>query len=377
MRPRDRGPLPQRATRRRGAAHRGRVPREKGAAMRDTLRKNTLRNSVGLAAAALVLALGLAGPATAPAQAAESWRFAHKMPPDSPEGVVFQRFADLVGEYSGGELTIKVYPNEQLGKDDAVLEQLKIGTVQLYAEGSTYMKKWIEDIDWIGAAFLFDDYDHWARFVHSDLVDGWYEKASKEAGIGVLGDQTAVIRGPYRVMVANKDVRSFQDMQGIQLRMHPSKLAIDTWTHLGADVKTLAWTDTYQAIDKQIVDAVNSPIALVESMRFYEVAPYIVRHDEYYQSVAFMMNQKAFDDLPDNLKDALLKAHAEAGKYSFELMGKAADESIARMKEKGVTFVEVDRKPFIEAMKGFYSEMEKKGELPKGFLAAVDATRAD
>lgn len=345
--------------------------------MRDTLRKNTLRNSVGLAAAALVLALGLAGPATAPAQAAESWRFAHKMPPDSPEGVVFQRFADLVGEYSGGELTIKVYPNEQLGKDDAVLEQLKIGTVQLYAEGSTYMKKWIEDIDWIGAAFLFDDYDHWARFVHSDLVDGWYEKASKEAGIGVLGDQTAVIRGPYRVMVANKDVRSFQDMQGIQLRMHPSKLAIDTWTHLGADVKTLAWTDTYQAIDKQIVDAVNSPIALVESMRFYEVAPYIVRHDEYYQSVAFMMNQKAFDDLPDNLKDALLKAHAEAGKYSFELMGKAADESIARMKEKGVTFVEVDRKPFIEAMKGFYSEMEKKGELPKGFLAAVDATRAD
>lgn len=330
-----------------------------------------VRSLVGLLAAVLVS--GLAAQA---AVAAESWRFAHKMPPDSPEGVVFQRFADLAEEYSGGELTIKVYPNEQLGKDDAVLEQLKIGTVQLYAEGSTYMKKWIEDIDWIGAAFLFDDYDHWARFVKSEMVSGWYEKASREAGIGVLGDQTAVVRGPYRVMVANKDVRSFQEMQGIQLRMHPSKLAIDTWTHLGADVKTLAWTDTYQAIDKRIVDAVNSPIALVESMRFYEVAPHIIRHDEYYQSVAFMMNQKAFDALPENLKAALLKAHAEAGRYSAELMGKAADESIARMKERGVTFVEIDRKPFIESMAGFYQEMEARGELPKGFLAAVEATRA-
>lgn len=93
---------------------------------------------MGLLAAVLVLVLGLAAQA---AVAAESWRFAHKMPPDSPEGVVFQRFAELAEQYSGGELTIKVYPNEQLGKDDAVLEQLKIGTVQLYAEGSTYMKK--------------------------------------------------------------------------------------------------------------------------------------------------------------------------------------------------------------------------------------------
>jgi tripartite ATP-independent transporter DctP family solute receptor len=334
-----------------------------------------VRSFVGLLAAILVVGL-VAGLAASGAQAAEEWRLAHKMPPDSPEGLVFQRFADLAEQYSGGELTMKVYPNEQLGKDDAVLEQLKIGTVQLYAEGSTFMKKWIDDIDWIGAAFLFDDYDHWNRFVNSDMVRGWYAKATTEAGVGVLGDPTAVVRGPYRVMVANKDVKSFQDMQGIQLRMHPSKLAIDTWTHLGADVKTLAWTDTYQAIDKKIVDAVNSPIALVESMRFYEVAPYIIRHDEYYQSIAFMMNQKAFEALPENLQAALLKAHAEAGAYSEELMGKSADESIARMKERGVSFVEVDRKPFIEAMAGFYSEMEKKGELPEGFLAAVEATRA-
>jgi len=345
---------------------------QKGAAM-----KFMQRSVLGLSMAG-VLALGvLAGGLLLPgAAAAEEWRLAHKMPPDSPEGLVFQRFADLAEEYSGGEMTIKVYPNEQLGKTDAVMEQLKIGTVQMYAEGSTYMKKWVDDIGWISAAFLFDDYDHWNRFVNGEMAKGWFKQVREEAGVGVLGDPTAIIRGPYRVMVANKDIQSFDDMKGVQLRMHPSKLAIDTWTHLGAEVKTLAWTDTYQAIDKKIVDAVNSPIALVESMRFYEVAPHIIRHDEYYQSVAFMMNQKAFDKLPEKLQAVLLKAHADAGAYSQELMGKSADESIARMKTNGVSFMEIDRRPFIESMASFYKQMEEQGELPKGFLAAVAATRA-
>ena len=73
-----------------------------------------------------------------------TWRMAHKMPPDSPEGKVFQKFADLVDEYSNGKMMIKMFPNEQLGKTNAVLEQLKMGTVHLYAEGSTYMKKWVK-----------------------------------------------------------------------------------------------------------------------------------------------------------------------------------------------------------------------------------------
>lgn len=145
-----------------------------------------------LSVAVLLFGFAIAMLAGSNALAEESWRMAHKMPPDSPEGLVFQRFADRVEEYSNGELTVKVYPNEQLGKTDAVLEQLKLGTVHLYPEGSTYMNKWLPDIKFISAAFLFEDREHWVRFMNTDLVKGWYEKAAQEAGIGVLGDPTAV-----------------------------------------------------------------------------------------------------------------------------------------------------------------------------------------
>lgn len=331
------------------------------------LARRGLFGCLGLAAA---LALG------AQSVAAETWRMASKMPPDSPEGVVFQFFADKVAEYTNGELEVTVYPNEQLGKTDAVMEQIALGTVHLYAEGSTYLRKWVSDISWTSAAFLFDDRDHWVRFMNTDLAKNWYAEAADQAGVMLLGDPTAVLRGPYRVMVANKDVQSYDDLQGIKLRMHPNELAHATWTHLGAEVKTLAWTDVYQSIDKGIVEAVNSPIALVESMRFYEVAPHVIRHDEYFQSIGFMMNREAFEALSDEHKAALEKAYAEAGTYSFEVMNASADESIARMEEAGVTFIDVDRKPFIDSMREFYGEMEANGELPEGYLEAVESTRS-
>ena len=73
-------------------------------------------------------------------------------------------------------MKLKMYPNEQLGKTNAVMEQLKLGTVHVYAEGSTYMKKWMKDITWMSAAFLFDDREHWVRFMNTDMVEGWFRE---------------------------------------------------------------------------------------------------------------------------------------------------------------------------------------------------------
>ncbi|UCH75325.1 MAG: TRAP transporter substrate-binding protein [Rhodospirillales bacterium] len=334
-----------------------------------------MRTTRRIALAALAGGFAAVGLAAGVAAAETTWRFASKMPVDSPEGKVFQKFADLAETYSGGSIKVVVYPNEQLGKTDAVMEQMKLGTVHLYGEGSSYLRKWVPEIEWISAAFMFDDRDHWVRFMNTDLVKGWFDEASKKAGIMVLGDPTGVQRGPYRVMVTRRDVKNFDDISGLKLRMHPSKTAVATWTHLGADVKTLAWTDVYQSIDKGIVEAVNSPIALVESMRFYEVAPHVVRHDEYYQSIGFMMNSKAYDALDDAQRAAVHKAYEEAGAYSFEIMEQTANESIERMKAKGVTFLDVDRAPFVKSMGAFYERLEAEGKLPEGFLEAVAASR--
>ncbi len=319
--------------------------------------------------AAMTLALAVS------AQAETTWRMATKMPVDSPEGKVFAKFAELTEEYTGGELKIEVYPNEQLGKEDAILEQLQAGIVNIYAEGFAYMRKWAPEVSWMTPAFVFDDYAHWVRFMDSELVKSWFDKAAAESGVGPLGNPTAILRGPFRVIVSNTPIDTLEDVQGLKLRMHPEKLAIATWSHLGAEVITLPWTEVYQSIQKDIVQAVNSPIALVESMRFNEVAPYVSRHNEYWQSIGFMMNMNGYEALDDATRQGLLRAYEEAGAYSRDIMGTVADASIRSMVEAGATYREIDTGPFIERMQGFYAELAANGELPEGFLEAVEAAR--
>lgn len=322
---------------------------------------------VCLASALLVLPTGVS--------AAETWRFATKMPADSPEGKVFQYFADRVGEYSKGDLKVQVYPSEQLGKEAAVLEQLELGTIQLYAEDAFFLQKWVPDIKWISPPFMFKDRASWKKFVTGDLVKGWFKDVEKVAGIRPLGDPSAVVRGPYRVLVTKKPVKSYTDIKGLQLRMYPDKLAIAVWSYLGADLRMLGWTDTYEGLKSGIASGVTSPAALVESMRHYEVAPFITPTNEFWQGIAFSMNVEAFDKLPDIDKQALVKAHADAGKYSADLMTSSADKMRETLQQKGVTFTDMDLVPLFDHMEKWYASEDAAGRLPKGLMAAATAAK--
>jgi tripartite ATP-independent transporter DctP family solute receptor len=302
-----------------------------------------------------------------------TWKMATKMPPESPEGKAFQKFADLVKEKSNGMMVIDVFPAEQLGKTEAAIEQLQAGLIQVYPEGDSYLQKYEPGMKNTGLPFLFQNREHWVRFMASDQVQGWLDAVAQNHNVMVLGNITDFVRGPYRVMVAKKPITSLSDVNGLKLRLHPDDVAIAAWKHLGANAIVLPWTDIYESLGRGIIEACNSPMALVESMKFYEQAKFIVRHDEFPQGLAFMTNYKAFQALSPDLQKIVLDSHKEACAYSAEIMAKVAEESIARMQAKGANYSTIDTQPFVDRMRGLYQQWEKEGKLPKGFLEEVAA----
>ncbi len=181
-----------------------------------------------LAALAASIVFGLVVSANA-----ETWRIASKMPPTSPEGKGFAKFGELVEKYTNGEIDVKVFPSEQLGKSEAALEQLQAGTITVYVEGPSYLAKWVPEMRYTSASFLFKDRPSWVKFMHTPTVQGWLKKVEDEAGIAIVGDITGFVRGPYRVLVSKKQVKDLADLQGLKLRMAPMQLAVELWTHLG------------------------------------------------------------------------------------------------------------------------------------------------
>ena len=325
--------------------------------------------------AALVAAVSIPSLTMLPASA-QNWRLTHKMPADSPEGKVHQKFAELVNEYSGGKMKVSVFPNEQLGKEAAVLEQLQLGTIQIYCESAFFLQRWVPDIKWMSASFLFDDREHWARFIQkTPMVKEWFDEVEKKGGVMPLGNLTDVVRGPYRVVVSKRPIKTWDDLRGLKMRMYPDQLATAVWNNLGVETRLLGWTEVYESIKTGVVESVTSPVALVESMRFYEVAPNVVRTNEFWQEIAYMTNAKAFKSLSPELQQAVLRAHKDAGKYSQQLMAESADLVVKAVNSHGAKYVELDIKPLIERTGKWYEAENKAGRMPKGFLEAVAAAK--
>ncbi len=331
--------------------------------MIDTLKKLAL-------AAALALCLAPQG-----AKAAQSWNFGHLMPADSSEGLVHARFAELVEDYTDGEVKISLFPASQLGARPAQLEQLQAGTLQIFTEANGSLNSYIDELKWTSAPFMFDDLAHWKRFMNSDVIKGYENELREKHGITFIGDNTVMARGPYRVLVANKELDGLDDVQDLKLRMFESKFHIDIWKHLGAEVVVLGWADVYAGLSSGLIQGVTSPISLVQTMKFTEVAPNVLRTNEFPQALMYMVNAEAWEGLDDATRAAIERAHAEAAVYAQQLVDSSIEKTLAELEAANIRYSDADVRAFTARMQPYYAEKVAEGELPKEIFDAVNATR--
>ena len=70
---------------------------------------------------------------TIPAHAATTLRFGHANSPGEIAHDLFAELADRVGKRTNGEVVIRVFPSEQLGKEADLLQQVKSGALDMSA----------------------------------------------------------------------------------------------------------------------------------------------------------------------------------------------------------------------------------------------------
>ena len=125
-----------------------------------------------------------------------------------------------------------------------------------------------------------------------------------------------------------------------------------------------------------MVQVVTTPVVLVENLNFQEVAPFITRTNEFFQEIAFMVNGRGLNRLPNAQRDAVERAHKDAGTYSVQVADEVTKGSLERMQVKGTTYKEIDTSGIVAKAREFYAGLEKQGKVPAGLFAAVDAAKA-
>lgn len=298
----------------------------------------------------------------------------HISPKTSNEGKAADRFAELVAQKTKGEITIEMYPSEQLGKAVAMIDSTIIGNQDIYVGGNVEFERFSPGLKVLGLNYSVRDQAHFRKVLASPIWKEVFIDPLEKAGLKVLDSDWE--RGPFRVLVSKRPVKSCEDLKGLRLRIAPLDTWRRSWTALGCNVVVLPWTDVYLGLKQGMVEAVTAPFDLLYSMKFTEIAKYVARTDEYWGLLTVVMNKKTFESLKPEQQKALIEAADEAGKYYMELGEKSVKEDLEKMKkEHGIEYVVLDTKPCAEKMQPVIRELEKEGFIPAGLYDKIQAIK--
>ena len=250
-------------------------------------------------------------------------------------------FARLVDAKSAGRIEIKVYPNEQLGKELEMINGIRSGVVDMTITGES-LQNWTPVAGLCAVPYAIRDSEHLARVVEGPVGDAISAEILERVGLRPL----AWFERGARNLTSNRPIRHPDDLQGIILRVPNVPLFVKTWQALGAKPTPMAFSEVFTALQQGTVHAQENPYALILSAGFPEVQKYCNLTEHVIGWIYVVIGEAQFQALPDDLKEVLLEAAQEMQTTHQRLFKETQQRLIDSLKQRGMVFVETEREAF-------------------------------
>lgn len=273
---------------------------------------------------------------------------------DDPMYAGLERMKANVEKRTAGKLAIRIYPGSQLGKDEDVLEQARAGAnVAVLVDGGR-LAPFVKEFGIMGAPYLVDNFDQVLRLQQSALFKGWVEKLRGAANLQVLSFDW--FQG-HRHMLTNSPVKVPADLKGVRVRTPGAPVWLETVRAMGATPTGMPWSEVYSALQTKVIDGAEAQHPAVFGARLYEVVKIITKTEHIYLITGIVTSRTWFDKLPADQQAILSEESFAAGKWASEATIASLADYEKKLREKGVTIVEIDKAPFKAATAGVYQTL--------------------
>jgi tripartite ATP-independent transporter DctP family solute receptor len=323
--------------------------------------KNTL-----FATTAAVAVLGLL-PAIASAETRLKW--AHVYESSEPYHTCAVAANDLLMEATEGRYGIEVFPASSLGKEVDINEGLAFGTVDIIYTGQLFAGRSYGPIAIGGAPFMFRDWDHWDKFRNSDLFAELSQGYTDATGHQI----TAMTYYGARHVTSNKPILTPADMEGLKIRVPNAPLYMMFPEATDANPAPIAFAEVYLALQQGTVDAQENPLPTIQAKKFYEVQSDINLTGHITDALLTIVGGPAWDAMSEADQAALSQVTKDTAVCATDAIIKAESELAEWFRGEGVQVNEVDRGPFIEAVKVMHNgEMATWDQVTYDRLQAIE-----
>ncbi|WGW05951.1 TRAP transporter substrate-binding protein [Tropicibacter oceani] len=301
-------------------------------------------NASIFAAAAAVTMLGTT------ADAAE-WRGWNIHVDGYPNTVAMDKFAELLAEKTGGEITLQMFHGGTLGSQPDAIEQVRLGGLEIGNFNLGPIGPIAAEANVVSLPFIFKDVPHMFRVLNGEggqmISDGMAAK-----GLVPLAWYDAGARSFYN---GDKPINTPEDVAGMKVRVMNNDLYSGMIAELGGNPSPMAFAEVYQALKTGVVDGAENNWPSYESTGHFEVAGYYSLSQHLIIPECVCINADAYNALSDDMKTAVKDAAMESAALQQQLWAEREASSREMVEKAGVVTNEIaDKGPFQAAMAPVY-----------------------
>lgn len=244
-------------------------------------------------------------------------RFGHANNPGEIAHDLYQEFADNVTKKSGGQLTIRVFPSEQLGKEVDLLQQLKSGALDLSTPSMPTLNSMVPAFEIPSAPFLWRDWKEAETIIRGPAMEPvWNELRDKH---NIVPLSKIWYWGWRNFTFTSREVRKPEEMSGLKVRVPESPIWVEMVRGFGAAPTPIPFGEVYTALQQKTVDGQENPIPTIYSRKFYEVQGVLSMTRHMLQNNTLLINKNSLEKLKPELQKLLLDEAAAASAKNTQL----------------------------------------------------------
>lgn len=255
----------------------------------------------------------------------------------------FQYFGEILEERSNGRIKLENYHSEQLAKEIEAIRLIQAGVIDITTTGSM-LANWIEIVVFSEMPFLLRDSVDMLALINGPVGRRMEMEMREKTGIRPIG---FFQRGP-RHLTSNRPIKHPDDLDGLIIRVPSVPSFVTAWGALGAKPTPMAFSEVFTSLQQGTIEAQENPFAMINSAGFAEVQDYLNLTSHVISWTYPVIGEKQYQKFPDDLKKIFDQAAKDMQEYEHQLFVKNEKSVQTELKNKGMTFVEVDKDAFGE-----------------------------
>ncbi|MGC0251797.1 TRAP transporter substrate-binding protein [Pseudactinotalea sp. Z1748] len=263
----------------------------------------------------------------------------HQLAVDTPFDEGLNRFAELVEEKTEGRVVVETHPNAALGNETEMFQGMQSGTIDVGIIAPGSIGEFAPEMSILSVPFLITSQEQRDAVIEGDIAAGLAENLAETTGTRPL----TYFGGSYRQLFFTEPAESLDDIEGRLLRVQPSAVLTDSFAALGLEPTVVAYNELYNALQQGVVEGADNEAVFIDSQKFYEVAPYILRTNHEVTIRPLLVSQITLDNLGEELAALVIEAAEEAGEFERNLEAEVDEEMLNDLgSREGVEVIDVD-----------------------------------